>query len=215
MKVNSYNKEGNRAGAVEVPERVFGVPWNPTLVWQVAEAERANKRRGTAHTKGRADVRGGGIKPWRQKGTGRARHGSIRSPIWIGGGVTHGPTKEKKYTEKVNKKMKKKALWNVLSQKLRDNEILIVDGFSVEQPKTKEAVHLLKTLSRIKGFETMGVGASTLILTPASETLHTRAFRNIPGIKIMETRNMNLLDTLASRYVIFAKESISKIISHS
>lgn len=211
MKTTVYSQKGEKTGTLEMPSAVFDAAWNPALVWQVAESERANKRKGTAHAKGRAEVRGGGVKPWRQKGTGRARHGSIRSPIWIGGGVTHGPTKEKSYVKKINKKMKKKALFAVLSQKLRDNEMLVLDTLALEHEKTKEAALILRTLAGIKGFEALANGAKTLLLTPASETSIHRAFRNIEGIHVMETRNINVLNSLASRYIIITKEAISKL----
>src|SRR3989344_1678996 len=121
METNIYNQEGKEVGKVSLPTAVFGVKWNPDLVHQAVVAMEANARTPVAHTKSRADVRGGGRKPWKQKGTGRARHGSTRSPIWVGGGVAHGPTNEKIFAKKINKKMRTKALYTVLSQKLRDN----------------------------------------------------------------------------------------------
>src|SRR3990167_5939340 len=124
MKSDVYNAQGKKAGSVELPESVFGVKWNDSLMHQVVTSMQANARPSVAHTKSRGEVRGGGKKPWRQKGTGRARHGSSRSPIWKGGGVTHGPRNEKVYTRAIPRNMRAKALFMALSRKLNDNEII-------------------------------------------------------------------------------------------
>lgn len=208
MNVNTYNQQGEKTGTIELTDSLFGLQWNPALVWQVAESERSNRRKGTAHAKDRSEVRGGGKKPWRQKGTGRARHGSIRSPIWIGGGVTHGPRKEKVYTKKINKKMKQKATATLLSQKMRDNDILFLDSFSVGSAKTKEAARVLKNLASVKGFEGLEKKTHTLVLLPSHDTMTMRALRNIEGMRVMEARNMSILDMLGSRYILLPKESI-------
>src|SRR3989338_2870949 len=131
MEAKIYNQKGKVAGTVELPERVFAAKFRADLVHQVVESMRSNSRAGTADTKGRGEVRGGGRKPWRQKGTGRARHGSIRSPIWVGGGVTHGPLKEKNYKRKISKKMRAQALYSVLSKKLKEGEIVFIDSLSL------------------------------------------------------------------------------------
>src|SRR3990167_1698184 len=122
MKTDVYNLEGKKVETLDLPESVFGLKWNSNLIHQVVESTRSSRRRGTAKTKDRSEVSGGGKKPWRQKGTGRARHGSIRSPIWVGGGVAHGPLSEKNYSRKINKKAKKKALFMVLARKNADGE---------------------------------------------------------------------------------------------
>lgn len=209
MKATMYNQKGEKAGTLEMPSALFDVAWNPALVWQVAESERSNQRRSTAHAKDRSEVRGGGKKPWRQKGTGRARHGSIRSPLWSGGGVTHGPRSEKNYAKKVNKKMKQKAVFSTLSQKLRENTVLVLDEFSFASAKTKDAAMALKTLAKAGGFEQFGKGKTTLVLIPSNNSATIWALRNIKGITVMEARNINVLSLLGSQYVVLPKESIS------
>src|SRR5882762_3877572 len=137
MEAKFYNQKGAEAGTIELPEKVFAAKWRSDLVHQVVESMRSNKRAGTADTKDRGEVRGGGRKPWKQKGTGRARHGSTRSPIWVGGGVTHGPLAEKNYKRKISKKMRAQALFSVLSKKLKDGEIIFIDTLATSAIKTK------------------------------------------------------------------------------
>ena len=213
MKTDIYNQKGEKAGSLELPKAVFGLPWNDDLMHQVVVSAQANKRAPIAHTKGRGDVSGGGKKPWRQKGTGRARHGSIRSPIWVGGGVAHGPTKEKDYSKKINKKMNKKAIFTALSQKLRDNEILFLDKIVLGRTKTKDAAEILKSVSKIKGFEKLAAKRKNkaLLALPKKDAEAIRSFRNIPGMEIFETRNLNVLDLLTYKYLIISspKESLA------
>lgn len=206
--VTIYNKEGKKAGSVTLQESIFGLPWNANLVHQVAAALMANRRRGTAHTKGRGEVSGGGKKPWHQKGTGRARHGSTRSPIWVGGGVTHGPRSKKNYSKKINKKTRRKALLVALSQKLRDKEIVMLDSLVPLEPKTKRGAAILKNLSAVPEFAKLGKGASAVVLTPTGDTNALRAFRNIERVRVEEARNLNALDALSAKYLIFPKESV-------
>lgn len=215
MKVDIYNQNTEKTGTLELPKEVFGLPWNDNLMHQVITSMQAEKRVSVAHVKGRGEVRGGGRKPWRQKGTGRARHGSIRSPIWRGGGVTHGPTKEKNYSKKINKKMKKKAFLIALSQKLRDNEILFLDKINLTQPKTKEANTILKTLSKIKGFEKLTAKKKNkaILALPKKDAEILRSFRNIPGMNISELKNLNVLDLLTYKYLIITNPN-EKIFSH-
>ena len=148
MKTDIYSKEGKKTGSVELPENIFGVAWNNSLMYQVVTVMQANARTPVAHTKDRGDVRGGGKKPWQQKGTGRARHGSIRSPIWKGGGVTHGPRNEKVYARELPKKMRAKALFMALSRKLKDGELIFVDSLGLTTPKTASAKSTLMALSK-------------------------------------------------------------------
>lgn len=204
MEAVIYNQKGEKAGKVTLPESVFGLPWNGDLVHQVMTSMQSNKRAGTAHTKDRSEVSGGGRKPWRQKGTGRARHGSIRSPIWRGGGVTHGPTKEKNYNKKINKKMKTKALFTVLSEKQRSGEILFVDKIELSDAKTKKAREVLASLSKISGFDRL-VGGKKKVIHLAEYKVgedKKRSFRNLPQISMGEIRNLNTIDVLQYKYLI-------------
>jgi large subunit ribosomal protein L4 len=153
MKINIYTKEGKEKGSIEAPEAIFGLKWNSDLVQQVVTSMESSARTPVAHTKDRSDVRGGGKKPWQQKGTGRARHGSKRSPIWKGGGVTFGPRNEINRERKVNKKMKAKALFTILSRKAKNNEIIFVDSISFREAKTKDASAIFTALGNVQGYE--------------------------------------------------------------
>lgn len=154
MKIDLYNQLGEIVGKVNLPDSVFGVEVDANLIHQAIVAQMANSRRTLAHTKSRSEVRGGGIKPWRQKGTGRARHGSSRSPIWVGGGVTFGPTKNRNFTKKINKKAKRKALSMTLSSKLEDKQFLVVDDIKLKESKTKEAVSIIGNLTKhLEGYK--------------------------------------------------------------
>lgn len=207
MKADIYNQKAEKVGSIELPASAFSLPWNSDLVHQVVVSLQANKRTPTAHTKGRGEVAGGGRKPWRQKGTGRARHGSIRSPIWRGGGVTHGPTKEKIYSKKINKKMGKKAFYAALSQKLRDSEILFLDKIILSEPKTKEANVVIKSLSNIKNFEKLaGKKKNRAILAlPKKDGDIARGFRNLPGLQISQFKDLNALDLMNYKYLIITE----------
>src|SRR4030043_2104409 len=142
MLVKTYDQTGKELAQTRLPSEVFGVKMNADLVHQVVLFQMANQRQTLAHTKGRGEVRGGGRKPWRQKGTGRARHGSIRSPLWIGGGTTFGPTNKRNFEAKINKKAKKKALDMVLSSKANDKELIIMEDFKIKEAKTKVMANL-------------------------------------------------------------------------
>lgn len=212
MKSKIYNQSGKEAGTIDLPERVFGVPWNGDLVHQVAVSQQANRRKPVAHAKDRSEVSGGGRKPWRQKGTGRARHGSIRSPLWRGGGATFGPRNDKNYAKKINKKMRAKALYTVLSRKLKDNEILFVDTLSFDAPKAAQAKEVLVSLSSVPHFEqlkTKRKNAACIALPTKNEALK-KSFRNFGNITVDEVRNLNPVDVLTCKYLIIAdpKESL-------
>jgi large subunit ribosomal protein L4 len=211
METQIYNQKGKSVGTLKLPESIFGLAWNGDLVHQVVTAMQANARTPVAHTKTRGEVRGGGKKPWKQKGTGRARHGSTRSPIWKGGGITHGPRNEKSYEQKINKKMKTKALYTVLSEKLRKGQILFLEELTLKNIKTKDAVVVMKDLSSIKGFEkiTGGKKPSTYITVPAKGDTLKKSFANIPTVEIDEVRNLNPVDLLAYRYIIMSQPTES------
>ena len=153
MEATIYNQSGKSTGKIKLPEGIFGVPWNADLVHEVVRLMNSNSRNNIAHTKTRGEVRGGGKKPWQQKGTGRARHGSTRSPLWVGGGVAHGPRNDQNYSRKINKKARAKALYTILSRKWKDGEILFIDEVKMAAPKAAEAKTMLTVLSKIKGFE--------------------------------------------------------------
>lgn len=211
MKVKLYNQFAEEVETVELPEAVFGLKWNADLVHQVVKSQAANQRPSVAHAKGRGEVRGGGKKPWRQKGTGRARHGSIRSPIWKGGGVTHGPTKEKIFTKKINKKMAKGALYVVLSAKARDGEIIVLEDLRFQDPKTKLAAKVFKNLSSVDNFKNLQKGNGVLVALPEKENLARRAVRNLSFVEVEEARNLNAHKVLQYKYLLFPKSVIGQL----
>lgn len=204
MKATLYNQKGKETDSIELPENIFGIPWNADMVHQVVTGMLSNKRAGTADAKDRSEVSGGGKKPWRQKGTGRARHASIRSPIWIGGGVTHGPLAERNYKKKINKKMKLKTLFTVLSRKARQNEILFVDALSFPKIKTQDAAGVLSALSKVKGFEKISGARKPVayIALPESSDSIQKSFRNIKGVTVTQIRELNPVDLLKHRYLM-------------
>ncbi len=216
MEAKVYNKDGKEAGSVALPESIFGLKWNADLVNQVVLSLESSKHKNWAHARDRGDVRGGGKKPWKQKGTGRARHGSTRSPIWVGGGVAHGPTKNKDYSRKVNKNMKNKALFTVLSAKYRDGELIFVNDLGLDAIKTKNAAALLQSFAKVPGYEKMAYkkGSRALLVIPKADATVTKSFRNIPSAFVDEVRNLNPIDALKYKYVaVVAPEESLKILS--
>jgi large subunit ribosomal protein L4 len=200
-----YSSAGKELGTVTLPQEIFGIQFNADLVHQVVTSMMSNARTGTADTKDRSDVRGGGRKPWKQKGTGRARHGSTRSPIWKGGGVTHGPLAEKSYKKKINKKMRAKALFMVLGAKLSEGTILFVDAFDFKGGKTKDAAKVMKTLAGIKGFERLaGKKQTAVVALPENIKENALAIRNLPQTEIVYVKDINPVDLLSSKYLIMA-----------
>lgn len=205
IETNLYNQKGDNIGKIKLPDSIFGLKLNMDLLYQVVTAQRANKRQIVAHAKGRSEVRGGGKKPWRQKGTGRARHGSIRSPLWKGGGVTFGPTKEKIYKKDINRKMARKALMVALASKLVDNNLFVVDAIKLEKPKTKEIFGIFKSISKNYPDKRM---SNTLLVLPTNDKDFVRASGNLKNLDIIEARNLSTLDAVSYKNLLFAKESI-------
>jgi len=196
---------GADAGTVELPEVVFGIEPNLSVMHQVVTAQLAHKRAGTHSTKTRAEVRGGGAKPWRQKGTGRARQGSIRSPHWRGGGVAHGP-KPRDYTMKVNKKVVALALRSALSDRAASDAVLVVDDWAFSAPKTKDAITLLEKL----GLRTKGERAPrVLIVLFRSEEAAWKSFRNLgERVQVILPEELNAYDVLVNDIIVFSRASL-------
>lgn len=211
METSIYTKEGKVKGKITLPEEVFGVKWNSDLVHQVVNSIMTSKRMGTAHTKDRGEVRGGGKKPWRQKGTGRARHGSTRSPIWVGGGVAHGPRNEKNFDRKINKKVKAKSIAVILSQKFRDGEIIFMDSFGFGAPKTKEAIAVMSNIASVKGFEKVTTKRTNalLVATSSKDKNTEKSFSNISKTFVSEVRNLNPVDLMKYKYLVIENPEVS------
>lgn len=198
-----YNIQGKDVGTVTLPAEIFALPWNADLVHQVIVSMASTARGNTAHTKGRGEVRGGGKKPWQQKGTGRARHGSSRSPIWKGGGVTHGPTKDKNFIKIVSQQMRQKALLVTLSKKAKDGELIFVDSLVMETPKTASARAAFLALG--KNF--VGLGRrrnAALVVLPAAHKATQRSFSNFSNVEVSTVGSLNPAAVLGKKYVIFA-----------
>ena len=198
-KVKIYNLEGKEMEEIEVSDSVFGLPKNDDLIHQVVVALDANKRQVLADTKTRGERSGSGIKPWKQKGTGRARVGSKRTPLWKKGGVVFGPNNDRNYKQKINKKMNQKAITIVLSGKLRDNQIFVVDNFNFTEKKTKQAVAMLANL-KIKG--------RTLLAYKDGEKENCLISRNIKVVENISTEQLNVLDMLKNKNLVMSKESM-------
>lgn len=220
MDAKIYSNEGNEVGKVSLPETLFGVEWNADLVHEVVVGMQANARLSTANTKGRGDVRGGGKKPWKQKGTGRARHGSNRSPIWVGGGVAHGPKSEKDYSVKINKKVRAKALAVVLSKKNADAEIIFVDSLALTEPKAAKGKAIIAALAKGSGQATLATKRknAALVVLPGRNEEAELSFRNFGNIEVVQAKDVNPVDLLTYKFVVMAEpvntiEIISKRVS--
>lgn len=215
METKLYNTQGKEAGTLTLPESVFAAKWNDDLVHQVVVAMQANARTPVAHTKDRSEVQGTTRKPWRQKGTGNARHGSRRSPIWRTGGVAHGPRNEKNFKKQINKKMRVKALYAVLAKKHADGEVLFVDELACTESKTKEAKAILTTFASIKGYEELETKKkNTALIATIEGTENTRkSFQNIGNVALEQVRNLNPVTLLKYKYLIIVggKEAVSQI----
>lgn len=199
MKTQVYNLKGESVGEIELSDKVFAREWNSDLVHQALLAQAANRRLPWAHAKNRGEVRGGGVKPWKQKHTGRARHGSIRSPIWKGGGVTHGPVKTRNYEQKVNKKMARAAIYSVLSKKLADGHLKIVDSLELETAKTKAL------FASVKNF------LPALLIAAKENKNIARASNNIPRARSLSGANLNIEDVVKYKNILLDKKAALEI----
>lgn len=199
MDAKIYNIQGKETGSIALPAELFGLPWNADLVHQVVTSMQSNARAGTAHTKDRGEVRGGGRKPWQQKGTGRARHGSSRSPIWRGGGVTHGPRVSKDYSRTITRQMRQKALLVTLSKKAKDGELLLVDSLAFGTPKAKDAAAFLAALNITRRKN------AALIALPAVSKTTAKSFGNFGNIEVSTIASLNPAAVLGKKFVIMAE----------
>jgi large subunit ribosomal protein L4 len=212
MKADTYNLKNEVVGTVDLPERIFGVKWNAILVKQVLDAQIANQRDPWAHVRDRSEVRGGGIKPWRQKGTGRARHGSTRSPLWRHGGKAHGPRNDKDYSQKVNQKMKRLAFFVALSKKLKDGEVKFFENFDLAAPKTKLLSSALRPMLPMKkGDRKYDV---LLVAHDQGNKAVFRASANLPKAMALDAASLNLFDILNHKNIFVEKEAIDIIEKH-
>lgn len=195
-----YDSAGSEKGSVELNPDIFGIEPNRSVMHQVVVAQLAARRSGTAKVKSRAEVRGGGRKPWRQKGLGRARHGSIRSPQWVGGGIVHGPT-PRDYSQRTPKKMKKLALRSALSARASEGAVKVVDQFDWDVPKTKDAVALL---------DAAGITGKALVVLNQNQTTAERSFRNLPNVVLCGSGQLNTYDVLWSDTVVFSNAALAE-----
>ncbi len=230
IKINIYNQKAENVGQVELADKVFNVVVKESLVHQAMVAQTANERQVLAHTKDRSEVSGGGKKPWRQKGTGRARAGSSRSPLWRSGGVTFGPRNDRNFKKDLNKKMKQKALCMVLTDKVKENNFIVLDKFEIKEYKTKTINQILKALEKTKKpAEDAAADKKAGKKTEAKQTAAKKAklsilaindekqneakysFRNLSGVKMINLENINILDLLKYKELIITRESLKKL----
>ena len=200
-RVNVYNMQGEVVEQIELDENVFGIEINEHVVYEVVKNQLANKRQGTQSTKTRAEVRGGGRKPWKQKGTGRARAGSTKTPIFVGGGIAFGP-KPRDYSYKVPKKVKRLALKSVLTSKVQENEIIVIDHLDFNSPKTKDMVNLLARLNADK---------KALIVMDEKNINVIKSSKNIPHVETALVNTINVYDILKYNSFIITKEAVRKV----
>ncbi len=236
IKLNTYNQKGEKTGSVELAESIFGVKSNSVLLKQAVVAQMANERQVLAHTKDRSEVRGGGKKPWRQKGTGRARAGSSRSPIWIGGGVTFGPTKDRNFKKDINRKMKQKAMFMAMSDRVANDSIFVMEDLKMDNFKTKDFNNILKNtvdknVKEVKKSTSAKASAdkeekeekstkkkvkkdirrSVLVVNDSKEEKTKYSARNLEGVKVINLDNINLVDLLKYKNLIIAKNVVKAL----
>lgn len=209
MKSPLYNFEGAPEGVIEIPDLIFARAWNADLVHQSLLAQEANARATSAQAKTRGEVHGGGRKPWRQKGTGRARHGSIRSPLWKGGGVTFGPRREKIFAKKINRKMRQLAVFVTLSRKLKEGEAFFISDLTPSEAKTRV---LEITLARF--FQKVGSSSGkgrVLLITPGKDRALERASRNLKRVAVLQANSINIRDLLLPKWILIGAKSVPVI----
>jgi len=204
MKVNLYNQKGEVVGDVELNNRIFDVKAKGHLLAEAVRIHQANSRQGSSHTKNRGEVSGGGKKPWKQKGTGRARVGSTRSPIWRHGGVTFGPRSNRNWELKLNKKAKTQALFMSLSDKVKENQFIVLDQITFDKVKTKEFVKILADLH--KGIKT--IGKKQLFITPKKDSKLARSSSNLASVTVVLANSLNLVDVLKADSIVVLKDSL-------
>lgn len=210
MKAPLYDAAGKSLGEIDLPESVFGVRWNADLVHQTTTAMQTAARAPIAHAKTRGEVRGGGRKPWKQKGTGRARHGSTRSPIWVGGGKAHGPLSTKNYDRKINRRAGAKALAVVLSQKFRDGEVVFVDALSFAGPKTADAKKMITAIAKGSGQARLVHRTNAALIAVGEKSVALeKSFRNFGNVSIAEARSLNPVDALRAKVILIAAPDVS------
>ena len=200
-KIDVYNMEGKKVSDVELNDNVFGIEPNEAVVHSVLVNYLANQRQGTQSTKTRSEVSGGGRKPWRQKGTGRARQGSIRAPHWVGGGVALGP-KPRSYNYTVNKKEKRLAIKSMLSSKVLENELVVVENLPLKEIKTKEMARILNNLK---------VEGKAVILLPEKDEIVQKSARNIEGVKTLQVGTINVYDLLKHKNLVVTEDTVKKL----
>lgn len=203
--VSVYNLEKKEVGTIDVPEKMFGTKWSPDLVHQALIIQKANSRNIVAHAKDRSEVRGGGKKPWKQKGTGRSRHGSIRSPLWTGGGATFGPRKERIFERKINKKMNQTAIFSALSKKFADKKVIVIDSFSADK-KTKAFAKAIKNIFVSKE-------STTFIFSGKNKDIQ-KVSRNIEKVSNLSPKSLNVYDIMFPKNIFIEKDAIAEIAGH-
>ncbi len=208
LKTKVYNQSAEAVSDLNLSAKIFAVEANEELLHQAMVTQSANERQVLAHTKDRSEVRGGGRKPWRQKGTGRARAGSSRSPIWIGGGVTFGPRKERSFKKKINKKMKQKAMFMALSDKVNNKSLVVIDKLELKEYKTKKLNEIITTLEKkiLKNER-----RSILIINNAKDDKVKYSGRNLQGAKIINLENINIIDLLAYKNLLISEEAVKSL----
>ncbi|KMJ56245.1 50S ribosomal protein L4 [Alkalihalophilus sp. As8PL] len=200
-KVAVFNQAGSQVGDIELSDSIFGLEPNQSVLHDAVVMQQASLRQGTHKTKGRSEVRGGGRKPWRQKGTGRARQGSIRSPQWVGGGVVFGPT-PRSYSYKLPKKVRRLAIKSALSSKLKAAEIVVLDNLQLDAPKTKDMANVLAGLS---------VDSKALVVTADYNETVALSTRNLPGVTFVTAEGVNVLDVLKHDKLVITKDAVAKV----